>query len=83
MIREGIRVEATVDEILLVVGSMRSQPSDGAPFSRSEMAEVAQGLQRLLEAVAAGTLTADPGLVARLDGARAVLEKLAMWGSPG
>jgi len=46
-------------------------------FSPAELAEVAAGLRRLLGAVAAGELTADSGMVARLEGAAVALEALA------
>lgn len=46
-------------------------------FSPTELAEVADGLRRLLGAVAAGEMTADSGTVARLEGAAVALEALA------
>lgn len=45
-------------------------------YSSADLAELASGLRRLLAVIEAGELTADSGLVARLEGAVAVLETL-------
>jgi hypothetical protein len=46
-------------------------------YSTSEMAEVADGLRRLLNAIEVGEVTASSGTVSRLEGAIAALETLA------
>ncbi len=51
----------------------------GAPSSRLDrrvVADARDGLQRVLEAIRAGELTAGPGYVARLEGAIAALAAL-------
>ncbi|HEX6393119.1 MAG TPA: hypothetical protein VFZ97_06730 [Acidimicrobiales bacterium] len=51
-------------------------------YSAVELAEVAAGLKMLLAEVEAGRLTADSGVIARLEGAVAALEALAREGVP-
>jgi len=46
-------------------------------WSRAELADVAAGLRRVLEAVGAGGLAAAPGTIARLEGAAAALTAMA------
>jgi hypothetical protein len=46
-------------------------------YSATELAEVAAGMRRLLDAIGAGELSADSGTVARLEGAAAALDALA------
>jgi hypothetical protein len=46
-------------------------------YSATELAETAAGLQRLLDAIAHGEVTADSGTVSRLEGAIAALEALS------
>jgi len=46
-------------------------------YTTDELAEVAAGLRRLLDAIAAGELTAGSGAGARIEGAVAALEALA------
>ena len=46
-------------------------------FSRQELADTAAGLRRLLDAIATEEITADPGTVARLEGAILALEALS------
>jgi hypothetical protein len=46
-------------------------------ITRSELATVAAGLRRLLDAIAAGKLSAPAGTVNRLEGAWLALEALA------
>ena len=46
----------------------------------ADVAEARDGLQRILEAIGRGELTASPGYVARLEGAIAALS--AMLGEP-
>lgn len=45
-------------------------------YSTVEIAEVAAGLQRILDAIARGELSAEPGEINRLEGAIAALEAL-------
>jgi hypothetical protein len=51
-------------------------------YTADELAEVADGLRRMLQAIAAGELTADSGTVARLEGAAVAIEALAAGRSP-
>jgi hypothetical protein len=46
-------------------------------FSRAELVELANGLRRLLDAIAAGELTASSGTVSRLEGAWLAVETLS------
>jgi hypothetical protein len=46
-------------------------------ITRAELAEVGAGLRRLLDAIAAGELTAPAGTVNRLEGAWLAVEALA------
>lgn len=46
-------------------------------YSREELAEVADGLRRILDAIARGELSAEPGEINRLEGAAAALSALA------
>lgn len=46
-------------------------------MTNADMAEVAAGLRRLLDAIRDGTLTAGSGEVARLEGALAAVESLS------
>jgi len=48
--------------------------------SRSQLAEVAAGLRQVLDLVAAGSVTAGSGLVARLEGAQSALEAVGNGG---
>lgn len=45
-------------------------------YTTNELVEVAAGLRRLLDAIARGDLTAEPGEINRLEGAAAALEAL-------
>lgn len=54
-----------------------------ARYSPEELAEVAAGLRRLLEAIASGDVTADHGTIARLEGAIVTLEALSKGLSQG
>jgi len=51
--------------------------------SKAELREVAATLARLLEAIAAGELTAPPGLVAKLEDAHRTVQALAEPERPG
>jgi hypothetical protein len=46
-------------------------------YSREELAEVAGGLRRILDAIARGELSAEPGEINRLEGAAAALDALS------
>jgi hypothetical protein len=46
-------------------------------FSRAELVELADGLRRLLDAIAAGELTAPSGTVSRLEGAWLAVQTLS------
>jgi hypothetical protein len=46
-------------------------------FNRAELVELADGLRRLLDAIAAGELTASSGTASRLEGAWLAVETLA------
>jgi len=46
-------------------------------YSSAELAEVADGLRRLLDAIAAGSMVADASTIRRLEGACAALDALA------
>ncbi len=46
-------------------------------YTVEELEELAAGLGRLLEAMAKGTLEADSGTIAGLEGARAAIQALA------
>lgn len=46
-------------------------------YSSDDLTEVAAGLRRILEVIAAGGLSADSGTVAGLEGAAAALDALA------
>jgi hypothetical protein len=43
----------------------------------ADIAELAAGLRRLLDSIQAGQITADSGVIARLEGAALALEALA------
>jgi hypothetical protein len=45
--------------------------------TRAEVADVAAGMRRILGAIETGDLVADPGLIARLEGAAVALDTLA------
>ena len=51
-------------------------------YSQLELAEMADGLRRLLDAIEGGKVTAPGGTVARLEGAVAALEALAKGDTP-
>jgi hypothetical protein len=51
-------------------------------YNATELAVVAAGMRRLLDAIAAGDLSADSGTVARLEGAAAALDALARGNLP-
>jgi hypothetical protein len=46
-------------------------------YTQAELGEVADGLERLLDAISRGELTAGPGTVSRLEGAMIALRTLA------
>jgi len=46
-------------------------------YTTGELADLAGGMRRLLDAIEAGEMTADSGTVARLEGAVAALDALA------
>jgi hypothetical protein len=48
-----------------------------ASYTAAQLAELAQGLRRLLRAIERDELTADAGTVARLEGAASTLEVLS------
>lgn len=47
------------------------------PLSQAELAKLATGLRRILDAIAKGEVTASSGTVSRLEGAWLVVETLA------
>lgn len=53
----------------------------GETVRQAQVTEVADGLRRLLNQIATGTMTAGSGTVARLEGALTALDQLA--GQPG
>ncbi|MGI8750963.1 MAG: hypothetical protein ACR2MN_01345 [Acidimicrobiales bacterium] len=52
-------------------------------YTTGELAELAAGMRRLLDAIEAGDMTADSGTIARLEGAVAALDALAAGRPPG
>jgi hypothetical protein len=52
-------------------------PNRRRTYSRDELAEVAAGLRRILDAIARDELSAEPGEINRLEGAAAALDALA------
>ena len=50
-------------------------------YTVEELDELAAGLQRLLDAIEKGTLEADAGTIAGLEGARAAIQALAGGGN--
>jgi len=57
--------------------SVHAMPSRRRTYSPDELAEVAAGLRRILDAIERGELAADPGEINRLEGAAAALDALA------
>ncbi len=51
-------------------------------YTTAELADIANGLRRMLDSIEAGEITANSGTVARLEGACAALEALACGDSP-
>ena len=56
--------------------------TEQSSYSTVELADLACGIRRLLDAIEVGELTADSGTVARLEGAAAVLDALASSHKP-
>jgi len=46
-------------------------------YTTEELAELAAGMRRMLDAIAAGALSADAGTICRLEGAAVAIEALA------
>ena len=59
-----------------------SVPTKHRTYTVEELAELAEGLRGLLGAIEDGSLTADAGTIARLEGATAAIQALAEGQNP-
>jgi hypothetical protein len=71
----------TIEKTVRVVTQRRPSPPKTIP--RETVRDVAAQLQDILEAVERGEMVAEPGLVARLEGATLALEALGEVEQPG